>query len=73
MSSISYDTDDQLDGLIPKVSNWGKWGKNDVLGTLNYLTPKHVKQSAQLIKSGKVISLSRESVISRFQEINAFF
>ena len=23
-----------------KLSNWGKWGKDDQIGTLNYVTPQ---------------------------------
>lgn len=39
-------------------SNWGKWGPNDEIGTLNYITPEVMKDAAKLIKQGKVISLA---------------
>ena len=26
-----------------KLSNWGKWGKDDQIGTLNYVTPQDIK------------------------------
>lgn len=38
--------------------NWGKWGAEDQLGTLNYITPAKIAQAAQLIKQGKSFSLA---------------
>ena len=40
-----------------KLSNWGKWGKNDQIGTLNYVTPKDLVNASKLIKKGKAFSL----------------
>jgi len=39
-------------------SNWGKWGPDDEIGTLNYITPEIMKNTARLIKKGKVIGLA---------------
>ena len=33
-----------------QCSNWGKWGAEDELGTINYITPEKVRQAAQLVK-----------------------
>ncbi len=41
-----------------KAKNWGKWGANDELGTVNYITPQDIVQAAQLVKRGKVFSLA---------------
>jgi kynurenine formamidase len=41
-----------------KYRNWGKWGGDDQLGTLNYITPAKVAQAAGLVKRGVVFSLS---------------
>ncbi len=41
-----------------QCSNWGKWGPNDELGTLNYVTPEMVRNAARLVKDGKIISLA---------------
>ena len=41
-----------------QCSNWGKWGPNDELGTLNYVTPEVVRNAAKLVKDGKIISLA---------------
>lgn len=43
--------------IANKVNNWGKWGENDQIGTLNYVTPERVKEAAGLIKRGKVFAL----------------
>ncbi|MGD0076181.1 MAG: cyclase family protein [Candidatus Binataceae bacterium] len=41
-----------------QCTNWGKWGPNDELGTLNYVTPDKVRDAAKLVKDGRVISLA---------------
>src|SRR5215210_6628270 len=40
-----------------KLSNWGKWGKDDMSGTLNYVEPHHIVEAAKLIKKGKPFAL----------------
>jgi kynurenine formamidase len=47
----------QMDDIIRKVDNWGRWGKDDQLGTLNYLTPERVAEAAKIVERGLVISL----------------
>lgn len=39
--------------------NWGKWGPDDQLGTLNWITPEKIVAAARLVKQGKVFSLSQ--------------
>jgi kynurenine formamidase len=40
-----------------RCRNWGKWGSEDQLGTLNYITPAHVARAAALAKTGKTFAL----------------
>jgi len=40
-----------------KVNNWGRWGPDDQLGTLNLITPDALRHAAGLIRQGKVISM----------------
>ena len=40
-----------------KLSNWGRWGKDDMIGTLNHVTPEDIVKAASLIKTGKVFAL----------------
>src|ERR1700704_4921758 len=39
------------------VRNWGRWGADDELGTLNFITADKVAQAAGLVKHGKVFPL----------------
>ena len=39
-------------------NNWGKWGPDDEIGTLNYITPQKIVDAATLVKQGKVIPCS---------------
>ncbi len=41
-----------------KYKNWGKWGPDDEVGTLNYTTPEDIIAATRLVKKGKVISLA---------------
>jgi kynurenine formamidase len=45
--------------LFERVSNWGRWGPNDERGTLNHLTPDRVAAAAELVSTGRTVSLSR--------------
>jgi len=40
-----------------KLSNWGRWGKDDHIGTLNHVTPEDIANAAKLVKTGKVFAL----------------
>ena len=40
-----------------KLSNWGRWGKDDHIGTLNHVTPEDIVHAAGLIRTGKVFAL----------------
>ena len=43
--------------LALRVRNWGKWGKDDEIGTLNYITPDIIARASQLATTGKVFAL----------------
>jgi kynurenine formamidase len=51
-----------------ELSNWGRWGKDDELGTLNLITPAKRKQAAALVKEGFSVSLARDA--SKDKEID---
>ena len=44
-----------------ELSNWGRWGKDDELGTLNLVTPAKRKQAAAMVKEGFSVSLGRNA------------
>lgn len=58
-------SDADIEKLLPRLSNWGKWGKDDELGTLNYLDDKKRAAGARLIKTGKTVVLARQTDILR--------
>ncbi|GAB3789761.1 cyclase family protein [Nocardioides ungokensis] len=49
-----------MDELLKDApTNWGKWGPDDEVGALNYLTAGEVLRGVQHIKSGQVFTLQR--------------
>jgi len=45
-------------GPAPQVSNWGRWGDDDELGTLNLIDAAAVKRGAACVQTGKAFSLA---------------
>ena len=52
-------TEAEVLGWYTSLSNWGRWGQDDELGTLNLITPKKRAQAAALVREGITISCSR--------------
>jgi kynurenine formamidase len=48
---------DDVRALGARLSNWGRWGPDDELGTLNYITPQKRAAAATLVRKGAVFSL----------------
>lgn len=44
--------------LAEKHSNWGRWGPDDEMGTLNLVTPEKILQGASLVRRGVAISMA---------------
>lgn len=40
-----------------KLSNWGRWGDDDQIGTLNLVTEQDVADAAKLVRRGKTFAL----------------
>jgi hypothetical protein len=55
-AEISFD-DLPLEPTGPRGNAWGRFGKDDQLGTLNLLTPERVVEAAKEIRTGVRISL----------------
>ena len=43
---------------MTELSNWGRWGKEDQIGTVNLITAAKRKQAALLVKEGITVSLA---------------
>src|ERR1044072_5622025 len=39
-----------------RCRNWGRWGPDDEIGTLNFTTAEDVAAASTLVKKGKIIS-----------------
>src|SRR5918999_175523 len=46
-----------VDEAFKALSNWGRWGKDDQIGTLNHVTPEDVIAAGRLIKRGSIFAL----------------
>jgi kynurenine formamidase len=44
--------------LAKKVSNWGRWGPDDQIGTVNLITPDVISRGVACAKSGRAFSLA---------------
>jgi len=51
-------TGEQVDRWMKEANNWGRWGKDDELGTINLITPAKRQQAVALAKTATVVSLS---------------
>ena len=73
--------DDTLHAIARQVRNWGTWGPDDELGTLNYVTPDTVAAAARLVTRGAVLALGiplqregpQSGTRARFNPIHAMF
>jgi kynurenine formamidase len=45
--------------LFERCSNRGRWGPDDQLGTLNFVTPEKRRAAARLVRTGRAVSLAR--------------
>jgi hypothetical protein len=45
--------------MMDSLSNWGRWGKDDQLGTINLITPATRVQAARLVQDGVGVSCAR--------------
>jgi kynurenine formamidase len=75
-------SEDEYLAYFDTLSNWGRWGGEDKLGTLNLITPATRADAARLATEGTVVSLSndmdparpdpleRGTVLLRYMEIH---
>jgi kynurenine formamidase len=53
------DPEGAIAAAAKRVSNWGRWGADDVLGTLNFLDEAKRLEGAALVRRGAAFSLSQ--------------
>lgn len=53
-------TPDQVVSYFKELSNWGRWGEQDRLGTLNLITPDVRRRAVGLVRDGISVSLAAD-------------
>lgn len=61
-------TEQQVLEYFDSCSNWGRWGPDDQLGTLNYLTAEHRRGAASVVSEGLSVSCARRIPTHRLEE-----
>jgi kynurenine formamidase len=61
----------EVKAMMAEISNWGRWGKDDQLGTMNLITPAKRKQAAALVKDGVSVSLARDSELEKAADVGS--
>ena len=55
-------TSRDVDKMMSSLSNWGRWGKEDQLGTINLITPEKRQKAAALVKEGISVSMAHNVI-----------
>jgi kynurenine formamidase len=55
-------TEQDVIGYVKALSNWGRWGAEDQLGTINLITPAKRAGAARLVKDGVAVTGARPIV-----------
>ena len=56
MTALKAPTEEEILGYAESCSNWGRWGPDDQLGTLNLVTAEKRIQASKLVKEGASVS-----------------
>ena len=59
MTTANIPSEAQVIEWMDTLSNWGRWGADDQLGTLNLITDAKRTQAASLVKEGISVTCSR--------------
>jgi kynurenine formamidase len=60
MAARRIPTRDEVLSYLHERRNWGRWGVNDEVGAINLIKPEKRIKAAQLVRSGRNVSLSRD-------------
>lgn len=56
MTSMDRPSEADVLAYLDELSNWGRWGDDDELGTLNLVTPSKRVEAAGLVRDGRTVS-----------------
>src|SRR5260370_5573018 len=68
-SSRPLVSETQFEAWQTELSNWGRWGKDDELGTLNLITPAKRRAALVLVKEGVPVSLSTNTFFEKAVDV----
>jgi kynurenine formamidase len=60
MTTTQIPSEAEVLSYFDKLSNWGRWGVDDELGTPNLITPEKTKRAIASVQEGVSVSLSRD-------------
>jgi kynurenine formamidase len=60
-----HTTKADIETWMTQISNWGRWGKTDQMGTINLITPAKRKEAAALVREGEAISLAHDALTEK--------
>src|SRR5262245_47136899 len=56
---------EEFDALFQQVKNWGRWGADDQLGSVNLVTAATRKRAVALAKDGLTVSLAHNPLTEK--------
>ncbi len=59
-SAYPVPTTEELDAMFEELSNWTRWGVDDELGTLHFLTDERRAAASGLVSTGRAVSLGHD-------------
>lgn len=58
-------SEEEVVGLFDELSNWGRWGPHDEMGTLNLVTASQRRAAALEVREGESVSIARDLATSQ--------
>lgn len=62
MADAALPTRDRVEGYFKELNNWGRWGHDDQLGTVNLITEGRRAAARALVRKNRTVSLARDIV-----------
>lgn len=59
---------EEFDRLFQEVKNWGRWGAEDQLGSVNLISAAKRKQALSLAKTGQTVSLAHNPLTDKAED-----
>src|SRR6202011_5655160 len=60
--AVTYMSENDLLQQVERLSNEGRWGAEDELGTLNFISAAKRVEAARLVRQGRSVSIAKDLV-----------